>query len=107
MTAEATERKIGWVRGAAGERFAQIELNTIIPTVEITADRRAAAERLAADLPVSAEEVLDSPAVLLGTVDEIAETLRERRERYGFSYIVILEPVMEAFAPVVERLAGR
>ena len=27
------------------------------------------AERLAADLPISAEEVLDSPAVLLGTVD--------------------------------------
>ena len=75
MTAAATERKIEWVREAAGDRFGQIELNTIVPTVEITDDRRAAAERLAADLPVSAEEVLDSPAVLLGTVDEIAETL--------------------------------
>ena len=38
---------------------------------------------------------------------EIAETLQERRERYGFSYIVVLEPVVEAFAPVVERLTGR
>ena len=107
MTAAATERKIGWVREAAGDRFDQIELNTICPTVEITDDRRAAAERLAADLPVTAEEVLDSPAVLLGTVDEIVETLQERRERYGFSYIVVLEPVVEAFAPVVERLTGR
>jgi probable F420-dependent oxidoreductase len=107
MTAAATERKIAWVREAAGDRFDQIELNTICPTVEITTDRRAAAERIAADLPVSAEEVLDSPAVLLGTVDEIAETLIERRERYGFSYIVILEAVVEAFAPVVERLDGR
>lgn len=107
MTAEATDRKIAWVRDAAGDRFAQIELNTIIPTVEITNDRRAAAERIAADLPVSADDVLDSPAVLLGTVDEIAETLHERRERFGFSYIVILEPVVEAFAPVVERLTGR
>ena len=51
--------------------------------------------------------MLDSPLVLIGTVDEIAETLQERRERYGFSYIVVMEPVMEAFAPVVERLAGR
>lgn len=107
MTAAATERKLEWVREAAGERFAEIELNTICPTVEITSDRRAAAERIAATLPVSAEEVLDSPAVLLGTVDEIVETLQERRERYGFSYIVILEPVIEAFTPVVERLAGR
>jgi probable F420-dependent oxidoreductase len=106
MTAGATERKIGWVRAAAGDRFNQIELNTICPTVEITHDRRAAAERIAADLPVSAADVLESPAVLLGTVEEIVDTLRERRERYGFSYIVVLEPVMEAFAPVVERLAG-
>lgn len=107
MTAEATDRKIDWVREAAGDRFDQIELNTIVPTVEITSDRRAAAERMAADLPVSTEEVLDSPAVLLGTVDEIVETLQERRERFGFSYVVVLEPVAEAFAPVVERLAGR
>jgi probable F420-dependent oxidoreductase len=106
MTAAATQRKIDWVREAAGERFTQIELNTICPTVEITNDRRAAAARIAAALPVSAEEVLDSPAVLLGTVDEIVESLQERRERFGFSYIVILEPVMEIFAPVVERLAG-
>jgi probable F420-dependent oxidoreductase len=107
MTAAATARKIEWVREAAGDRFGEIELNTIVPTVEITNDRRAAAERIAADLPVSVEDVLDSPAVLIGTVDEIVESLLERRERYGFSYVVILEPVMEAFAPVVERLAGR
>jgi alkanesulfonate monooxygenase SsuD/methylene tetrahydromethanopterin reductase-like flavin-dependent oxidoreductase (luciferase family) len=107
MTAAATERKIAWVREAAGERFDQIELNIVCTTVEITNDRRAAAERLAADLPVSADDVLDSPVVLIGTVDEIAATLQERRERFGFSYIVVLEPVVEAFAPVVERLTGR
>jgi hypothetical protein len=107
MTAAATDRKIAWVREAAGDRFAGIELNTICPTVEITNDRRAAAERIAADLPVTPEEVLDSPAVLLGTVHEIVDTLQERRERFGFSYIVVLEPVVEAFAPVVERLRGR
>ena len=39
--------------------------------------------------------------VLVGSIDEIVETLQERRERYGFSYIVVLEPVVEAFAPVV------
>jgi probable F420-dependent oxidoreductase len=107
MTAAATERKIEWVRAAAGDRFEQIELNTICPTVEITDDRRAAAERIAADLPVTAAEVLDSPTVLLGTVDEIADSLRERRDRYGFSYVVVLETAMDDFAPVVERLAGR
>ena len=37
---------------------------------------------------------------------EIAETLRERRERFGFSYIVVHEAEFEAFAPVVAELAG-
>lgn len=106
MTAAAMERKIAWVREAAGARFASIELNTICPTVEITTDREAAAARIAANLPVTTAEVLDSPAILLGTVDDIAESLFERRERFGISYIVVLEPVMEAFAPVVARLSG-
>lgn len=107
VTAAATERKIAWVQEAAGDRFPEIELNIICSTVEITADRRAAAERIAANLPITPEDVLDSPSMLIGTVDEIVETLRERRERYGFSYIVILEPVMEAFAPIVAMLAGK
>lgn len=106
-TAAATERKIAWVREAAGERFSHIELNIVCPTVEITSDSRAAAERIAATLPISADDVLASPSVLLGSVDEIVEALQERRERFGFSYVVVLEPVMEAFAPVVARLAGR
>lgn len=106
LSAAATERKLAWIREAAGDRFDDIELNLICQNVEITDDRRAAAERLAAELPLTAEEVLESPLVLLGTVDEIAETLRERRERYGFSYVVIVEPVMEVFAPVVAQLAG-
>ena len=36
----------------------------------------------------------------------MVERLQERRERYGFSYIVVTEPNMEALAPVVARLAG-
>ena len=107
VTAAATERKIAWVREAAGDRFPEIELNIICSTVEITNDRRAAAERIASNLPITAEEVLESPSMLIGTVDEIMETLQERRARYGFSYFVILEPVMEAFSPVVAALAGK
>jgi hypothetical protein len=34
------------------------------------------------------------------------ETLRERRERYGISYLTVFERDMEAFAPVVAQLAG-
>lgn len=107
VTAAATARKLAWVKEAAGDRFPELELNIICSTVEITDDRQAAAERIAANWPITPEEVLAAPGMLIGTVDEIVETLQERRERYGFSYFVILEPIMEAFAPVVARLAGR
>ena len=43
---------------------------------------------------------------MIGTTEQIAETLRERRERFGFSYIVVHEAEMEAFAPVVAALSG-
>ncbi len=107
MTAAATERKIAWIREAAGDRFPQIELNAICTTVDITDDRRGAAERIAHEVGLTVDEVLDAPLALIGSVDEIAETLIERRERFGLSYIVVMETVMDAFAPVVERLVGR
>ena len=47
-----------------------------------------------------------SPIALIGTTDQIAERLRDRRDRFGFSYIVVHEAEMEAFAPVVAALAG-
>jgi probable F420-dependent oxidoreductase len=107
MTADATARKIEWVREAAGDRFADLELNIICPTVVVTDDRGGTAERLAGDFRVIPDELLDAPPALIGSIDQIVETLERRRERYGFSYVVVLETVMEQFAPVVERLAGR
>ena len=44
--------------------------------------------------------------MLIGPVDKLIEDLRARRERWGMSYYVIFEPYMDAFAPVVARLAG-
>jgi probable F420-dependent oxidoreductase len=106
LTAAATARKIAWIEEAAGERFAELELNMVVGDVVATDDRQAAAERLARQYGVTADEILDSPLVLIGTAEEMAEQLQERRERYGFSYIVVTEPNMEALAPVVERLTG-
>ena len=106
LTAAATDQKIAWVREAAGERFDQIELNVVVGDVVSTADGRVEAERLAARYGVTAAEILESPQVLIGSVDEMVERLLERRERFGFSYVVVTEPNLEALAPVVARLAG-
>lgn len=105
ITAEATARKLSWVRESAGERFPDLELNIVVLRVVDTDDREAAADQLAQELQLTSGEVLESPHVLLGTADEMAEALRERRSRYGISYISVTEDGLEPFAPVIERLA--
>jgi hypothetical protein len=45
--------------------------------------------------------------VFLGSADAIADAMLAKRERFGISYYVVFEPEMEAFAPIVQRLAGR
>jgi hypothetical protein len=103
----AMRQKIAWVREAAGDRLAALELHTLIQAVVVTADRRAAADRLASRFGgVSRELVLESPYVLLGTADEICETLRRRRDQYGISYVTVFDRDAETFGPIVERLTG-
>ncbi len=52
------------------------------------------------------EVALETPAVLVGSVDQIIEDLESRRERWQMSYIVVPEEFVEVMAPVVARLAG-
>jgi hypothetical protein len=47
------------------------------------------------------------PHFLIGTVEQIEADLHERRERYGFSDVVLPGEMADQLAPIVERLAGR
>ena len=106
-SAAAVARKIDWVRAAAGERFDRLELNIGVTGVAITDDRRGAAQEFAARSGGDEERALDSPFMLIGSVEQIVEDLQARRERYGVSYITAPERLMETLAPVVARLAGK
>jgi len=108
-TPDAVREKLGWIREGAGGRFEQIELS-MIPTITLTDDRDAAATSVIEQHgwdSCSAADVLAMPSMLIGTVDEIIAGLIQRREEYGFSYIVVSDTRMEEFAPVVRALAGR
>ena len=100
------EEKLGWVREGAGGRFGEIELQVRTFIVQVTDDRQSVAEALAAGMGLSVEDGLASPLAMVGTPAQIAEDLRERRERYGFSYVVVGAAEYEAFAPVVAELVG-
>jgi probable F420-dependent oxidoreductase len=113
LTAEATEEKIRWIREAAGDRFDDLELNTYAtggPTV-VTNEPRAEARRRAdrireqTGVELSVEEILDSPHVFIGSINDLKHKFVELRERFGFSSFLIDD--LDALRPVVEELAGK
>jgi probable F420-dependent oxidoreductase len=106
VTAAATARKADWVRQAVGEGFSALELNVFVYAVEVTDDRHAAAERLAADFKLPAADLLASPHTLIGSVEAMVEDLHARREQYGLTYVTVGEHLADALAPVVARLAA-
>ncbi len=105
-TAERYAEKIGWVKEGAGDRFDDIELQIRIFMTMITDDRDGTAEALGPGLGMNKEQALASPLAVVGNVDQICETLIERRETYGFSYITLGAENIDSFAPVVAKLAG-
>lgn len=106
-TAEPTEEKVAWVREAAGDRFSQLELSVMVFQTIVTDHREQVAQQIGARFGLAPAQALSSVQLLIGTVEQITEELWMRRERYGISYIVILEEHMESFAPIVARLNGK
>jgi probable F420-dependent oxidoreductase len=106
---ETIDRKLDWVRQAAGGRFGELELSMMVSVI-VADDHRKAAAQLAAERgwgAAASERVLEMPSVFVGGVDRIVELMQARRDRYGFSYYVVSDEDMEALGPVVDRLAGR
>jgi probable F420-dependent oxidoreductase len=104
--AEATDEKLAWIRDAAGERLDRIELSVTIFLANITDDRESVAMAMAAGLGARPQDILDMPHFLIGTVDQLVDALRLRRDRYGISFVIVPGEVAEEFAPAVARLAG-
>ena len=107
MTAEAVDEKVGFVRAAAGGRFADIEMNIRIFMSKVTDDRNKALADLAAGLGQPTKLLEETPFALLGSPAKIVEDLLARRQRWGFSYIIVGPEELDSFAPVVAELAGR
>jgi probable F420-dependent oxidoreductase len=107
ITAAQLEERVAAYRRFAADRAELAELNLLISLVIVTGDRRAALRPSLGNVPhLTEDEALDLPVLLVGTVRQMADQLRAQRERYGFTYITVLEPAMEAFAPVIEELHG-
>jgi probable F420-dependent oxidoreductase len=102
--AQVAER-IDWIREAAGDRFSAIAININLMAVAGRMPRQVEMS-LGSD---GARQLSESDAipVLKGTTEEMCDRLEWLRERFGISYILVADQLMEVLAPVVARLAGR
>jgi probable F420-dependent oxidoreductase len=105
--ADITGERAAWVREAAGDRFADVELNAIVLKAVFTKNRHDAAAELGRPNGLPAERVLASPHYLIGERDQIVEDLLRRRERWGISYWTLVGGDVTEFGHVVSALAGR
>jgi probable F420-dependent oxidoreductase len=105
-TRDATERKLGWVREGAGDRFAEIELELALYLLEMTTEPAAATATLMDRTGLGETDLLTNPHVAIGSVDAVCEKILALREDLGISYVTVAHRHLEAFAPVVARLAG-
>jgi len=95
------------LREAAGARFDDLEIQSLIGFVHVTDDATSIAEAIGKGFGVSADDALLAPATLVGSLDGIADLLQQRRERWQMSYVVVPHETVETFAPIVARLDGK
>ena len=115
FAARSYREKVDWIRDAAGARFDEIELGTLLMHVAVTDDVDRARDDFLAQFPPEAmqddatrAELLASPVVAIGSIDEVCDRLLATRDELGFSYFAPpLGGDPDAFAPLVERLTGR
>jgi probable F420-dependent oxidoreductase len=110
----AYHEKIEWIREAAGARFDDLELGTLLMHVAITDDVERAQDDFLAQFPADTvrdaatrAELVASPVVAIGSIDAVCDRILATRDELGLSYFAPpLGGDPEAFAPLVERLTG-
>ena len=107
MTAAAVDDKVDIVRHAVGTRLDQVEMNIRAFMVNVTDDAQGAMERLAKGIGVETSMIAETPFALMGPPSKLVDDLLARRERWGFSYVIVGGEDVDSFAPVVAQLAGK
>ncbi|MBO0884085.1 MAG: LLM class F420-dependent oxidoreductase [Mycobacterium sp.] len=103
--ADPLAERVKFVRDAAGDRFADLELNlaiTAVPTDNSEIPDLSLTRRFSPTL--TDDELLAMPAVLSGSPRDMADRLRGYRESYGLTSFTVQESRAEAFAKVIAEL---
>ena len=106
ITPEHYDRRLEWVRAAAGPRFGDLEIQCLTFFVRVVDNGPDVLEETARMFQLPPEAAAEVPIALIGSAEEICERLAERRRRWGMTYVVVHEGDIDDFAPVVAALSG-
>ncbi len=100
------QRRMGYVRAAASDRFENLDIESSPYFAEITNDPESALADLESKTGIAEKILRDHPNVLVGSVETFVDVLQSRREELGINYVTVQQSQIDAFAPVVARLRG-
>ncbi|HEY5332825.1 MAG TPA: LLM class flavin-dependent oxidoreductase, partial [Solirubrobacterales bacterium] len=103
--AERIDGKFALIREAAGPRYDDLIFHGWLKWAQITDEPQRLAEAIGAELGADPAVLLETPFILIGSAEEIADRVRERYERWGYSYYTLQQPAALDFVPVLELLA--
>jgi alkanesulfonate monooxygenase SsuD/methylene tetrahydromethanopterin reductase-like flavin-dependent oxidoreductase (luciferase family) len=100
--------RVRLVEKAAAEADRDPERNLLIQLASIgSPDQTAAAtEFVQKAYPFDPAEIDEIPLLLIGELDQVADRVLALRERFGITYLSVLEPMATNLKPLVARLAG-
>lgn len=109
--ADQVDEDVAAVRLTAGDRLAatELELQVLVQAVVVSDDPAGQAAEIARTrLPsLSAEDVLATPYLMVGTTDGLVERLLAQRDRWGFSHYTVRPEALGRIEPIIAALAGR
>jgi probable F420-dependent oxidoreductase len=97
------------VRAAGAQRSSPLELQVLVQSVVVTDDAFRTAEAISsARLPsLTANDVLTTAYLMVGSAAALVDRLIEQRERWGFSHYTVRQDALGQLEPVIAALAGR
>lgn len=104
---EAYDEKIVWVRAGAAGRGRPPRIDCLVWECFVSPSPQSVVDVFATSMGCPPARVLEIPSMLIGSVDGLVEILLQRHERWGLDHVTVPLESMEAFAPVVRRLARR
>lgn len=112
--ADGHDHEVEWSAAQIDDRLGvlrEIErprvIDALVQIVDITDDRQRRAADLAAEHDLRADDLLECPYALIGTPAQIADDLREYRQRWGVTAYTVRAPAIAAVAEIRAELRAR